>query len=397
MLINKKKLFYSNIGNTMEKSENLKIEKRGGEEKNEILIKKEKSYINLYLCKLDVGLLFTFFYIFISLLLNVINRIIFVYYKFRFNFTFLFLQQFATLILFTFVANKNRIFLKEVGKISFKDFYKLKYYYLLFTLVFLLNLLVSFYGNQLTENINMFLSLRKMTTVEMFLLELFFTSKKVNPIACISVFCITCGSILIQIDGFTRDYIGCIILLIGNVFTIVYIKFTEHFRRITKISNLKLLVYCSYIANPILIVSIFVSGEYKRLIYFFKNRSEMEGTYVGLGFYLFLSCCLCIILNSTYFISNEKSSSLITELLSNSKNIFMSVFFYFFDKKKNRLTTKMIAGNIMAVFGACAITFKSLINLFISINFWKKKKKKIRKEEIEGNELEEKILENKNS
>ena len=111
-------------------------------------------------------------------------------------------------------------------------------------------------------------------------------------------------------------------------------------------------------------MGIFVTGEYKRLIVYFsdENSSKIEGTYMGLFFYLFLSCFLSVILNSSFFISNEKTSSLMTNLLTNTKSIFISAALYLFDKKRNKLTFKMVFGLGMATFGAVFITSHSFWN-----------------------------------
>ena len=43
---------------------------------------------------------------------------------------------------------------------------------------------------------------------------------------------------------------------------------------------------------------------------------NFKGTYFGFCGLLISSCALCIMLNSSFFISNEKNSSLFTQLLS---------------------------------------------------------------------------------
>jgi drug/metabolite transporter (DMT)-like permease len=93
-----------------------------------------------------------------------------------------------------------------------------------------------------------------------------------------------------------------------------------------------------------------------------ENEKNIEGTFAGLFFYLFLSCFFSVILNSSFFISNEKTSSLMTNLLTNTKSIFISAALYLFDKKKNKLTFKMVFGLGMATIGAVFITSHSFWN-----------------------------------
>ena len=345
-----------------------------------------KTYINLGCCKINVGLIFTYIYIFTGALLNVINRIIFYNYSFRFNFTFAFLQQIMNLFLFTCVGNHSETFIKHAGKISFSNFYQFRYHYFLFTVIFAINILINFYGNQLVKNVSMFLSLRKFNAVMLFIVDYFIGKKKIDFITILCIFLITGGSFIINSDTFSKDYFGYVVVLINNLATISSSKYSEVFRKKTGDSNLKLLIYNAYIINPLLFACIFITGEHKRLYQYFseENSAKIEGTFLGLFFYLFLSCFFSVILNSSFFISNEKTSSLMTNLLTNTKSIFISAALYLFDKKKNKLTFKMVFGLGMATVGAVFIT---------SHSFWnnlKCNKKEDKMEQVKIKESEEK-------
>ena len=345
-----------------------------------------KTYLNLGCCKINVGLIFTYIYIFTGALLNVINRIIFYNYSFRFNFTFAFLQQIMNLFLFTCVGNHSETFIKHAGKISFNNFYQFRYHYFLFTVIFAVNILINFYGNQLVKNVSMFLSLRKFNAVMLFIVDYFIGKKKIDFITILCIFLITGGSFIINSDTFSKDYFGYVVVLINNLATISSSKYSEVFRKKTGDSNLKLLIYNAYIINPLLFIGIFITGEHKRLYQYFseENSTKIEGTFLGLFFYLFLSCFFSVILNSSFFISNEKTSSLMTNLLTNTKSIFISAALYLFDKQKNKLTFKMVFGLGMATVGAVFIT---------SHSFWnnlKCNKKEDKMEQVQIKESEEK-------
>ena len=102
------------------------------EEKDEgnclIIERDNKTFLNLIWCELNIGLAFSYLYIFSAAMLNVVNRILFQNYKFLFNFTLIFLQQLVSLILFTCGTN-NKNFKSKVGELSFEDFKKNKWYY----------------------------------------------------------------------------------------------------------------------------------------------------------------------------------------------------------------------------------------------------------------------------
>ena len=65
---------------------------------------------------------------------------------------------------------------------------------------------------------------------------------------------VTIGSILSGVDTFSRDYMGIALTMVSNFINVAYNKFTESFKRRTGVPNLKLLVYNSYIAGPILFI-----------------------------------------------------------------------------------------------------------------------------------------------
>ena len=348
-----------------------------------------KTYINCGCFQLSVGIIFTYIYIFLSISLNINNRIIYHNYQFQFNFTLMLFQQFFCLILFGYFGSRSKIFTQKTGEISFRDFYKFKYYYLSFGLIFILNILSSFYGNQLVINVSMFVTLRKLVTVMVFFIDYFLYKKPIKPFTILCIFLITFGTILIGSDDFTADYFGYAVVIINNILTIIYVKFSETFKKNTGVTNLKLLVYNSYLANPILIIAILISGEYKKIMEYFQIKN-FEGSYFGFCGFLISSCALCIMLNSSFFISNEKNSSLFTQLLSNSKDIIISFLSYFF-LKDNKLTIKIVLGLLISTTGAIMISMKSICdNLIVS------KDKKPKEKGDEGTELEPKKEENKN-
>ena len=103
-------------------------------EKDSCMLKNvnNKTYLNLYCCQINVGLVFTYIYIFVSASLNVINRILFQNYNFHFNFTLSLAQQFTSLLLYTF-ASKSKTFIKHAGNINFEDsiFMEIKWFQML--------------------------------------------------------------------------------------------------------------------------------------------------------------------------------------------------------------------------------------------------------------------------
>jgi len=339
-----------------------------------------KSYINCGCCQITIGIILTYIYIFISIFLNLNNRIIYHKYKFRNNFTLLLIQQFFSLIFFL-IFSKTESFKQKTGQINFNDFSKFKYYYLSFCFIFITNMLSSFYGNQLVINVSMYVTLRKLVLVMIFFLDFFFYKKPIKFITIFCIFLITIGTILVSMDDFTTDYFGCLVVLINNTLTIIYVKFSENFKKKTGVTNLKLLVYNSFLSQPILIIAVILSKEYKKVFEYFINDTVDEIYFYQFLFFLFISCTLCVILNSSFLLSNETNSSLFTQLLSNSKDIIMSLLSYFVFKN-NKITFRIIIGLIISTIGALLISMKSISE---NINFERKEKK-----ENNGKELEDK-------
>ena len=362
------------------------------EKKDSCLLKNvnNKTYLNLYCCQINVGLVFTYIYIFVSASLNVINRILFQNYNFHFNFTLSLAQQFTSLLLYTF-ASRSKSFKKHAGNINFEDFWKNKFLFLSFSFFFMANILFNFYGNQMVPNVNMFLSLRKLNAIALFLMDIYIGKKKFSCVTVSSIILIVGGAFVIGYDKLDSNLLGYLVVLGNNLMSLLYTKYSEMFRNITGYSNLKLLVYNAYICNPILLAGIFITGEHKRLMVYFSNNAEgIEEKYYGYYgtfFFLFLSAFFCFILTSSFFISNEKISSLMTNLLNNSRTIFISASLYFFDSSKNELNIRMIIGLTMSTVGAIFINAENLINNLIFNTGKKDKKEDKEKDNDQGTEL----------
>ena len=196
----------------------------------------------------------------------------------------------------------------------------------------------------------------------LFIIDCLVGKKKISTITIISIFLLVGGSILVAKDSFTKDYLGCAIVLISNVLTIAYSKLTEIYHEVTGSTNIKLLIYNNYLTLPILFLGIFLTGEYRRIYRYFygEENNGSEGTFMGLLFYLFLYGVVCSVLTSSFFISNEKNSSLITKLISNTRAIFVTVALHIFDKNKNKLNSTILLGLILAIIGSILINIESI-------------------------------------
>ena len=336
-----------------------------------------KVYINFYFCKLSLNILYTITYVTAAVFLNIVNRLVFYKYQFNhYNYTFMLLQQIFCIVFFYIVSNNSETFKRQAGEISFQDFNVLKPYYISFAILFMVNTIVIFVGTQLIINASMFQTLRKLVLVKVYFIDLFFGYKKITCFTSICVFMVTIGSILAGVDTFSRDYVGIALTMVSNFINVAYNKFTESFRRRTNVPNLKLLVYNSYISGPVLFVIILLTGEYKKVIQYFTEEKYLgenqEGSFYGFIIMLFISCSLCIVLNSSFFMSNEKNSSLFTQLLANTKDLFTCILSRFI-LAGNKFTLNIVLGLFISTVGAMMFSMKSICDNMISGSIGKKK------------------------
>ena len=341
--------------------DNEKNEKEASLTDDTSLQQEKKRYINFYFFQISIGIIFAYLYIIISILMNVINRIIFHTYHFKFNFTILFFQQLFCIITFILLSMYSKTYRDKVGEISFYDFQTLQKSYISFSCIFILNNLSGFIGSQLIVNTPMYLTLRKLVLVMIYLYDIIIDKKKISNFTSTCIVLVTFGTILAGIEDFSSDYLGYLIVLIYNSLTVLYNKLTEIFKKNTGIPNLKLLVYNSFLSCPILLILIIVSGEYKKLYIYFSGEKIFEGTYFGLFINLLSSFGFCVALIMSFFISNEKNSSLFTAMLSNSKDIAITGLSYFL-LEGTKFTFYIIGGLFISTLGAVMISVKSMMD-----------------------------------
>jgi drug/metabolite transporter (DMT)-like permease len=344
------------------------------------LQQEKKKYINFFFFQISISIISTYFYIFMSICMNLINRILFHTYKFRFNFTILFAQQFFCLVTFVILSQTSQTYRNTAGEISYSDYKKLRQHYIKFAVVFILNNLIGFIGSQLIVNTPMFLTLRKLVLVMIYLYDIMIGKKKLSCFTSTCVLVVTLGTVMAGVEDFSADYIGYIIVIVYNALTVLYNKMTETFKKKTGVPNLKLLVYNSFLSCPILFILIFATGEYKKLMGYFNGEIEFEGSYVGALIYLFFFCAFCVCLILSFFISNEKNSSLFTAMLSNSKDVIITGLSYFW-LKGTKFTFLIIGGLLISTVGAVLIAVKSMYD---NTRMKKEKESKVKIKESEN-------------
>jgi drug/metabolite transporter (DMT)-like permease len=274
------------------------------------------------------------------------------------------LQQIFCIIFFYIVSHKSETFKVQAGEITLDDFLKLKFYFISFSILFMANTIIIFVGTQMIINASMFQTLRKLVLVKIYFIDLYNGKKTITFFTSVCVFMVTIGSVLAGADTFSRDYMGIALTMVSNFVNVAYNKYTESFRKSTGVPNLKLLVYNSYIAGPILVVLILVTGEYKKIIAYFNEQKYLgetgtEGSFYGFFITLSISCTLVIILNSSFFMSNEKNSSMFTNLMANTKDLLTCILSRFM-LAGNKFTVNIVLGLTISTIGAVMFSSKSI-------------------------------------
>ena len=319
----------------------------------------KKKYLNLYYFKLSYGIIYTYLFIGSSMIINIVNRVIFLQYKFKFNILLIFLHQIFCIIFFKILSKTNKSFIQMTREISFKDFLKLKYQYIFYSSFFILKTIIAFLGYQLVVNIPMYISLRKFLTAMTFIYQYFFKRKKISNLNIIEVILLTIGAILTGIDDYSTDLKGYVAVFLKNITGLINLEVSENFNKKYGMTNLKLLIYNSYLVIPILIMLFFITGEYSRLKKYINITHNFN--HYHLYFQLFLSCVIELTTNTSFFLSNEKNSSLFTQLLSDTKYIFITIFSYKI-LKTFIFTWKNILGVAFTTLSGILITVNSIYN-----------------------------------
>ena len=361
------------------KSESEESTDKTSSSSTELNIVEKKKYINLYICHLSVGIIFTYIFIMCSITINIVNRVIFWKYKFKFNFTLVLLQQLFCMIFYTICSKKSEVFIAETGGVSFEDFWKLKFQYIGYCIFFILKTVTSFLGYQLVTNIPMYVNLRKFLTAMTFIYQYFCKKKKISNVNIFVVILLTLGAFLTGIDDYSTDIKGYLAVFMKNMFNLVNLEVSENFKKINGLTNLKLLVYNSFLSTPLLLITIFVNGELFKLVNYFKE--EHDFSYIHLIFFLIISCSIVMVTNASFFISNEKNTSLFTQLVSDTKYIVIT-FISYVVLKSFVFTWKNITGLFLSTLAAIIITVTSLYD---NIKFKKNEKKNFHSYSHENN------------
>ena len=291
------------------------------------------TYIDLYFCALPLETTYALLYMISSGSLNFIHLLVFFRYNFKFNFSYMFCHQLSLSIFFTILIN-SKSFKKNTDQISFSDFMTLKWFYFTFSIIYALHYLTSYFAMQLLESSLTFFSLRKLTYLMVCIYQLLVGVKKFSYDKIISLGLIAAGGYLCIIDDLTKLYLGILIVMLSDYISSAYHIYSWSFIKRKGVSNLKILIYNSYILVPGLFVIIFISGEFSDLIKYFNEKgyesifyiNRVEGLFIILG----ISCFLVVLTMSKYLLNDGQNFSTNVAIINNLNDFLTNGLAYFY-------------------------------------------------------------------
>ena len=124
------------------------------------------------------------------------------------------------------------------------------------------------------------------------------------------------------------------------------------------------------------------------------SEDKVEGSLLGFILTISTSCTLVIILNSSFFMSNEKNSSMFTILLANTKDLLTCILSRYI-LAGNKFTFNIIAGLVISTIGSVMFSLKSICDNITSGD--KKSKDKNEKSEFDKDKSLSQVVEIKSS
>ena len=294
------------------------------------------------------------FYAVSSICLSFSNKAIFTVFAFKVPLILLLVQFWANIILtpigkWVWPAHLKGKLWKIIG---IPDFHwaDLKENFPL-AIAFLSNVSAGVYGLSKC-NIPMFLCIRRLCILFIFLSDVLILKKPVKPIEYLCVALISTGSLVAGSNDLTADYYGYAIVMLNNVLTTVVLQLNKELSK--KNPNLNAFGQSFYNAAtcvPILMVVCWVDGDLGTLAAFPKTD--------GFVWMMVLSSILGIVLTFSQALCTIITSPMATSISGNLKDLFMTVagLFLFGDVV---VTLPLVTGLCMSLTGAVLYSFSKL-------------------------------------
>jgi hypothetical protein len=194
---------------------------------------------------------------------------------------------------------------------------------LVFPAVFLIaNVTVGLLALRLV-NIPMFSAFRRLSVLNVMVLEYFVLGKTANRRILWTVVVMVTGSFLAGLGDLTFDPLGYFLVFLNNLITAANLVSIKKASAVVRLEALALNYYVSLIALPIVLVLSLVTGELRRAFADMGARPELQT--VGFAAALSLSAASAFLVNFFTNLCTQLTSPLTTAITGQMKNVLQTI------------------------------------------------------------------------
>mmetsp|Transcript_12079 Transcript_12079/g.21845 ORF Transcript_12079/g.21845 Transcript_12079/m.21845 type:complete len:354 (-) Transcript_12079:2165-3226(-) len=236
-------------------------------------------------------------------------------FDFGFPITLILLQLVFSVIALSFLRAVGlleipRRTLRDVGILSFPAVF------------FVANVSVGLYALRLV-NIPMFSAFRRLTVINVMIMEYFVLQKKSSRAVVYCVLFMVVGSIVAALGDLTFDPIGYILVFINNILTAANLVAIKKASQLVRLDALPLFYYVSLVSLPIVCLLAYFSGDLQAAIEAFETRPQLRSTWFFVA--LCLSASSAFLINYTTNLCTQVTSALTTCITGQTKNILQTL------------------------------------------------------------------------
>ena len=339
----------------------------------------KKEFISCNFFEISVGILHTYCFLIFSLLLRTVNRKMNFELYYKCDFLVLLFQEIIALFTYFILYKFSRTFANSIGAISLNDFTNNFYYYITFTLIYLVLKLSELFNEAPSEQLYCFNNLKRFSLIFVFICEYSIIKLKISKVYILSFFICIFSSFFYVLNSLKIiDKKLIIVSIIRNILFASFCYIVFSFRKRYSGSPTKMLIYGSILSIPTCIINFFLTKEKNELKEFLNSKGE-PGKILLL---LIISSFISIVFQYSFLSSIEKNTSLVTQLLNDSKRNFVNCVEFFSNDSLDKKETTII-GLIMGLFGNVLIF---VMHIYENVRL---KEKETQEEEPNDNEEDE--------
>ncbi|CAG9316015.1 unnamed protein product [Blepharisma stoltei] len=295
-------------------------------------------------------LLICLYYGISSTLTNISNKYLINNFNFKCSFIMLLIQC-SIAILFIEGARRKGVY-KDIPKMSITQMKRSS----IMTLAFMGNIIFGLIGMTYV-NLPMYVSLRKQSTVMVYISELYLFKKPIEKWSTVGVLMISLGAVISAINDYSSSLLGYLIVLTSNVMNTGLLYSAKKMKmEDSKNGAFAQLYYTAILSIPFILISIYYTKE---------NVSLQSNPYLNSSeFLICLVVAGCMAFNNNFgcFLCATQNSPMATTVTGNVKDI-VSVFIGLLAFSDVKPTPLFLTGIIFSATGALLYSATKLKDL----------------------------------